>query len=362
MHPYKNFPARQFWNRTVSTTPWAELFLGQPSKFKLARNDRIASAGSCFARRIAEHLNSVGFSYEAFESCHPLLAQKAADYGYGVFSCRYGNIYTTRQLRQLFDEALGVRAPVFNFVKLGDDGYLDLMRPSISRVAFGSVEEARADRIYHLSRVRRMIEEMDAFVFTLGLTEAWTDPTQDIVYGSHPAVFRNSLRTDHIVPINLGYEEVAGDLDYVLDLIGRHSRGGGVRVILTVSPVALAATHQDSHVLTATTYSKSVLRAVAGKAAETRANVDYFPSYEIFSLSQSFGQFLAEGLRDVNARGVGIAMRSFGDMFLEGEAQANAAAPLTQAAAPASAADDCDVNPAQAECDEVANAVFGKRD
>lgn len=360
MHPYRKFPDRQFWNRTVSTTPWADVFLGQPAKFRLTPGDRVASAGSCFARRIAEHLSASGFNYELFESCHPLMEAKALDYGYGTFSCRYGNIYTTRQLRQLFDEALGVRPPIFRFARLGPDSFVDLMRPNLGKAAnFGSVEEAKADRLYHLSRVREMIEQMEAFVFTLGLTEAWADETANIVYGSHPAVILNTLQADNIAPINLDYEEVVADLEYVLDLVGRHSKCGGPRVVLTVSPVALAATHQDSHVLTATTYSKSVLRAAAGKVAATHPKVDYFPSYEIFSLAQSFGQFLAEDLRDVNGRGVGVAMHTFEDMFMD--AQARSAPRAAATAKPAPPAPEATKSAAEAECDEIANAVFGDR-
>lgn len=360
VHPYRNFPDRQFWNRAVSTTPWADVFMGQPAKFRLSPTDRVASAGSCFARRIAEHLMARGYNYELFESCHPLLEARAADYGYGTFSCRYGNIYTTRQLRQLFDEALGVRAPIFRFARLGPDHIVDLMRPNLGKaVAFSSEAEAQADRLYHLGRVRRMIEEMEAFVFTLGLTEAWADEEADIVYGSHPAVIVNTIQADNIKPVNLEYEQVVADLEYVLQLVGRHSKAGGPKVVLTVSPVALAATHQDSHVVTATTYSKAVLRAAAGKIATSHARVDYFPSFEIFSLAQSFGQFLAEDLRDVNGRGVGVAMRAFEDMFM-GTGVASGApqlevGPLAAPSAPAAPAKSL----AEAECDEIANAVFG---
>ena len=46
-----------------------------------------------------------------------------------------------------------------------------------------SAEEARYDRLHHLSRVRAMIEEMEVFVFTLGLTETWFDPAVNVVYG-----------------------------------------------------------------------------------------------------------------------------------------------------------------------------------
>ena len=73
MHPYKSFPDRQFWNRSVSRTAWADVFLDQPAKFKLAAGDRIASAGSCFARRIAENLTGLGYNYEYFEPAHPLM-------------------------------------------------------------------------------------------------------------------------------------------------------------------------------------------------------------------------------------------------------------------------------------------------
>lgn len=360
VHPYRNFPDRQFWNRAVSTTPWADVFMGQSAKFRLSASDRVASAGSCFARRIAEHLIAKGYNYELFESCHPLLEAKAADHGYGTFSCRYGNVYTTRQLRQLFDEALGVRAPIFRFARLGADSFVDLMRPNLGKAAaFGSVEEAKADRLYHLACVRRMIEEMDAFVFTLGLTEAWADEAADIVYGSHPAVIVGSIQADGITAINLDYEQVVADLEYVLDLIGRHSRVGGPKVVLTVSPVALAATHQDDHVVTATAYSKAVLRAAAGKIAVSHPRADYFPSFEIFSLAQSFGQFLAEDLRDVNARGVGVAMRAFEDMFME--AAPTTGAPRAEAPPPANPGPPAAPakSLAEAECDEIANAVFG---
>lgn len=358
MHPYRSFPDRQFWNRAVSGAPWADVFLGQPSKFKLAATDRVASAGSCFARRIAEHLISIGYNYELFENCHPLMAAKAEEHGYGVFSCRYGNIYTTRQLRQLFEEALGLRPPVMRLGRVSSDNIIDLMRPNIAKAGFATPEEAKADRLYHLTRVREMIEQMEVFVFTLGLTEAWADEAADIVYGSHPAVFVDAGKLDNITPVNLEYEQVVADFERVLALISQHNKRGGVRVILTVSPVALAATHQDQHVVTATSYSKAVLRAAAGKLAASHANVDYFPSYEIFALSPSFGQFLAEDLRDVNGRGVAVAMRAFQDMFVEGGAQQPSARAPAPPPPPAEAATP---NAADAECDEVANAVFGPR-
>lgn len=283
---------------------------------------------------------------------------KAAAYGYGVFSCRYGNIYSTRQLRQLFDEALSLRAPIMRFAQTGPAGFIDLMRPNIGDFAFASAEEGRLDRLHHLSRVREMIERMEVFIFTLGLTETWVEPAADVVYGSHPAVFRDSIPADFAQALNLGYEAVVEDFEYVLGLIRRHNKAPeAVRVILTVSPVALAATHQDTHVLMATTYSKSVLRAAAGRLAAAHAEVDYFPSFEIFSLSQSFGQFLADDLREVNPRGVAVAMRVFEDMFLPKDAAAASPARRAPARAPEPAFNQA---PVDRECEEMANAVFDR--
>lgn len=356
MHPYKAFPDRQFWHRTVPRTPWAEVLLDQPAKFQLSRADRIASAGSCFARRIAENLSALGYNYEFFEPCHPLMKTRAAEYGYGVFSCRYGNIYSTRQLRQLFDEALGLRAPILRLLQTAPETFIDVMRPNVGERGFSSAEEGRLDRLHHLSRVREMIEQMEVFVFTLGLTEAWIDPAANVVYGSHPAVFLDSVPAEAAQALNLGYEEVVEDFEHVLELLRRHNRSPNLRVILTVSPVALAATHQDTHVLTATSYSKAVLRAAAGRLAAKHDNVDYFPSYEIFALSQSAGQFMADDLREVNPEGVAAAMRVFARMFLS-EAGAPAEA-RPQAAEPPTPHDYRTAT--DRECEEMANAFFGR--
>ena len=133
--------------------------------------------------------------------------------------------------------------------------------------------------------------------------------------------------------------------------------------------------------LVSTAYSKAVLRAVAGKFAELLPCVDYFPSFEVFNLAQSFGQFLSEDLRDVSLRGVQVAMGNFKQMYLQGaaaepaEPSKPAVAPVAAAApvackpvvakpavAPAakSAAVAAAANAADVECDEVLNAFFGK--
>jgi hypothetical protein len=84
-----------------------------------------------------------------------------------------------------------------------------------------------------------------------------------------------------------------------------------MRFLLTVSPVPLTATASGEHVLSATTYSKSVLRAVAGQLFSERENVDYFPSYEIITGSLSGAKYFEPNLRSVRAEGVEAAMNTF---------------------------------------------------
>jgi hypothetical protein len=366
MHPYKQFPPRQFWRSAVSGTPWAQVLGREQGKFTITADHAVASAGSCFAQRISRLIVESGLDYRYYEQPHPLVpAADAAGLGYTTFSCRYGNVYTTRQLLQLAREALGLTPQVNQIAQTAAGHYIDLLRPAILANGFESVDEAVADRAWHLQCVARMLADCDVFIFTLGLTETWVDTDSGQVFGSHPSVVTQRASPLALQPINLDYIACYNDLVEVFNLV--RGINAKVRFILTISPVALAATHQPQNVLVATSYSKAVLRAVAGRFAEMLPNVDYFPSFEVFTLAQSFGQFLSEDLRDVSPRGVQVVMENFRTMFLGGgaaPAAAAAPAPAAVATGPAAAAATTPAPPvssaADVECEEVLNAFFAK--
>ena len=75
--------------------------------------------------------------------------------------------------------------------------------------------------------------------------------------------------------------------------------------------VPLTATASGQHVLTATSYSKSVLRASAGLVAEELDHVDYFPSFEIITHPVFGGRFFASNARSVKPEGVETVMGHF---------------------------------------------------
>ncbi|WGI23061.1 GSCFA domain-containing protein [Amylibacter sp. IMCC11727] len=108
---------------------------------------------------------------------------------------------------------------------------------------------------------------------------------------------------------NYRYPEIVADFDHALVMM--QGMNPDINVLLTVSPVPLTATASDDHVLAATTYSKSVLRSVAGDLAHGHDCVDYFPSYEVISGTPTKGMFYEQNLRSVAREGVDVVMGYF---------------------------------------------------
>jgi len=280
------------------------------AKFKITRSDRIATAGSCFAQHIARHLAKSGFHYLVTESAHPLVA--AADtlrFSYGVFTARYGNVYTTRQLVQLLKRAYDAFVP--DELAWGDENgrYYDPFRPRIQPGGFYSLEELEADRAHHFACVRRAIETMDVLVFTLGLTETWVSRADGAAFPLCPGVAGGEFDENQYSFVNLTVADVVADLETAIRFI--KTRNPDAKVILTVSPVPLVATAVDRSVLVSTTYSKAVLRVAAEQVSDAHPHVAYFPSFEVITGNHARGRYFDETLREVTAAGVEHVMRLF---------------------------------------------------
>ena len=84
-----------------------------------------------------------------------------------------------------------------------------------------------------------------------------------------------------------------------------------IKFLLTVSPVPLAATAEAEHVVTSSTYSKSVLRAVAGELCRQYDCVDYFPSYELVTSHLGKSAAYAADMREVLPEAVEEVMQCF---------------------------------------------------
>ena len=203
-----------------------------------------------------------------------------------------------------------------------DGRYVDPFRPRVEEAGFATPESLAADTAAHLAAVREMFETCDVFIFTLGLTEAWVSRQDGAVFPLAPGVVASSPEPSDYAFRNFTVAEVEADMLAFIDLLRRVNPG--VRLILTVSPVALMATFEDRHVLVSTVYSKSVLRVVAGSVSAARPDVAYFPSYEIITGPHAGRAMYKDDLREVRPQAVQHVMSLFAKHYLGGK---DAAAP-----------------------------------
>lgn len=308
-HPYKNLPPKSFWLPSVAQQSPFDIADIYQKKFSITATDGIASAGSCFAQHVGRHLKSSGFRYLDVEPPpEPLPQALHTRFGYGIYSARFGNIYTARQLLQLFDRAFDTFHPA-DAAWYKDDRVYDAFRPAIEPGGFASLDEMRVCRAGHLAAVRRMFEQVDVFVFTLGLTESWQSKLDGAVYPLCPGTVAGEYSDQKYEFHNFSAAEVLDDLSVFISKL--RAIRPSARLLLTVSPVSLVATASPVHVLVATTYSKAVLRAVAGEIAASHDFVDYFPSFDLLASHPMRGMFYAPDMREVTAAGVEFVMQHF---------------------------------------------------
>jgi hypothetical protein len=339
--PYAGVPPEAKWREAMAgAASECRPFLG--TKFPISRHDRLASAGSCFAQRIAQALKGDGYSYLVTEAGGPFLTAPMREaQGYGVYSARYGNVYTAAQLLQLFRRAWGDE-PDEPFWRNDAGRLIDPFRPLAVPGGFANEAEARIDRARHLAAVRTMFETLDVFIYTLGLTEHWRSRITGAVYPAAPGcglggTFDAGLHEFH----NSSVAEVTGQLNaFIAALAGVNPRA---RIILTVSPVPLAATFSGGHVLTATGYSKAVLRVAAQELANAFPHVAYFGSYEIVTATGDSAAYFEADRRSVSDAAVAHVIACFREQFLDGESEASVASPLPHTLAPKTMCDEAEV-------------------
>jgi hypothetical protein len=242
-------------------------------------------------------------------------AALALKYNYGVFSARTGNIYTAAQM--LYWARLAAKLDPIESVELwtDDNGRVyDMLRPKLE--PYGCQNEAAARRSLESTRrsFLKSVQQADVFVFTLGLTEGWINQETGQSYALCPGTAVGKFDKNRHVFKNYTYPEIRNDLEAAFGIL--RDINPELRILLTVSPVPLVATASGNHVLMATQYSKSVLRAVAGDLAQSDLSIDYFPSYEIIASPPSRATFFEPNMRSVALQGVDYVMTHFSKVWI----------------------------------------------
>ncbi len=224
---------------------------------------RIGSIGSCFAWEIKKWLVANGYTFLQVED------GPSAESG----SARFGNVFNTRCMRQIFERAYGHFEPVEPFWPYRGK----LMDPFRKNVGWDSEDEARAELASHAAAVRRLVQQAEVLVCTIGQAEVWRrrDTKEAFFMIPPPEVIDERIHETALTTVDENVENLCA----MYELLRRHNPR--LRLIVTVSPVPLLATFRDEHAVVADELSKSILRVAAHRFCETCEGVDYFPAYEI---------------------------------------------------------------------------------
>lgn len=348
---YEALPDDAFW-RLCREDPHHHYASIYRPKFQLKPGEKIATAGSCFAQHFGARVKASNLTFLDVETKPKIMPDDVArKFGYGIYSARYGNLYTARQLRQLLDDSRnGKMRPSAMWEQ--DGRWYDGLRPQVEPSGYNDQEELTVHRKYHLARVQEMFRKADVFVFTLGLTEAWQDRQSGTAFPTAPGVVAGRLDPARHEFVNFGISDVIADLTHVVKRLMRMNRT--LRVLLTVSPVPLTATASGQHIVQATTYSKSVLRVAAAEIAQRFSHVDYVPSYEIITNPMTGARFYNANRRTVTQEGVDTVMAAFFG------AHANVSAADAQMTAEAQIAEPAEDEDDDLICEEVLLEGFAR--
>jgi tetratricopeptide (TPR) repeat protein len=246
--------------------------------FTFSKSDRILTIGSCFAREMERRLASLGFDLPMTRVVLPQ-EERATKTENDILIK-----FTTESIE---NELVWARDPSAQpppeqlFLQVGEDLWHD---PQLVNNVYPASLERVIERRDMVRAAFQQAPSCKIVIITLGLAEAWFDHETGLYLNTAPppqAMKRHPTRFSLDV---LSYE----DIDSALEKIWGHLKAFGhpeFKILITVSPVPFKATFTGQDAITANTYSKSVQRAACAAFVARHDNVDYFPSYEIVTMS-----------------------------------------------------------------------------
>lgn len=278
----KVWPSRKKYN---SVTEWMEQYgIKVPA---ISKSTPISSMGSCFAREIKDWLINKDYNYllgnelESDFFSHELFPGDQGRSPSIHASLAWERVYNTFTIKNIIDYSLNDISIEDRFIEVearnGQKYISDLVR---SRMIFRSFEEANSNFVNHAEESRRILLNSEILILTLGLVEIWKCEKSGLVIGAHPGSAYKLPK--HFKPKVSDFSENLENLKYAIDSLNFHNKR--LKIIITVSPVHLLSTFRDdTDVISASCYSKSLLRVVADEITKLE-NVYYFPSYEIATI------------------------------------------------------------------------------
>lgn len=221
-----------------------------PERPFLDKTSAIVAFGSCFATAIRWLLTKKGYN---------IMTEKA---GKAYITKMGDGMVNTFAILQQFEWAWENKVPKADLWH----GY--------SAQSFGYDEAVRIE-------TKALFDAAECFIITLGLSEIWYDePTGEVFWRAVPKGMYDPTRHKFRVST---FEENYRNLTEIVRLIRRYRPDASI--VLTLSPVPLAATFRPVACLTANSVSKAILRAAVDQLYRDQLAQDgkiyYFPSYEV---------------------------------------------------------------------------------
>jgi Flp pilus assembly protein TadD len=244
--------------------------------FNFSRDDLIFTTGSCFARNIERKLGELGFNLPMLRIDMPEEERISGARNEIV------NKYTTAAVLNELRWGLGLEEfPEHGLLELEGglvhDPHLHPQVPPVTR-------ERAVERRGQIHEAVGTLPQCRIFIMTLGLVEAWYDQETGLYLNGSPPNAAMAAQPDRFSFRRQSHAEILADLETIYSIVRQHGHPE-FKMILSVSPVPFKATYTGQDAIAANTYSKSVLRAAAEEFVQGHDNVDYFPSYEMVTLS-----------------------------------------------------------------------------
>lgn len=275
--------------------------------FALDAKSRFFCLGSCFARNIEEHLIYRGVEVLSKKVVSPKAEWPARANG---FLNKFTTHSMVQELRWLAQPPVD---PADHLLETGQ-GWRDLhLTPGLQ----GATRERALERRRWLAaEYFPRIASADVLVMTLGLNEVWRDTVAGTRLNAAPGLREVRREPGRFVLEITDVEENVAALEEARTLA--RALNPAMKIVVTVSPVPMGTTFSGRDIAIANTLSKATLRAAADAFQMRHDDVDYFPSFEIATLS-SRGFAYAPDCLHVADRVVSHIMGRFLDSYL-GEA------------------------------------------
>ncbi len=271
-----------YWKSTVGRVDTGHLATWIPPKPLLAPSDPIYAIGSCFALELEKALLAGGSTVlSAVPADQPFIDRNAL------------TRYNVPSMWHEFERCLVDPSPMRDVdlaVPLPDGSVRDTHY--YAQMVLRSMDALR-NRRAAARRAFNKIRQAKVIILTLGLNEVWYDPEAERYLNTWADLNLVASKPSLQIRVLSAAQNVAY-LEKIRDLV-KATLPHDVTFIVSVSPVALAATFTADDVVIANMRSKSILRAAAEEFCARHEDVHYFPSYEIAMCSDHRSTFQPDG-------------------------------------------------------------------